>query len=304
MTRYAGGRKDKRTQGRQSPPLLFRPPSLIRLVRTKGDWGVPRHGAIGVAVSVASMILAATPAAAVVKGSRSQSLTSYTVRLVGNGDCSGVVIARRAVATARHCAYGMVVVASRHWYRVAHVSRNATLDDGTRVRVTGDAAILHLSKPLPETVEAVPVGEGAGDTFTIAGYGTTNERWRGGTRLHKAELVSAGEFVLVDPERKSAISASACYGDSGGPVLRGGWLVGVITRAAHPSRRIACGDLTRWAPIAVVSADESDVANALPLPRAKPARRPRPQHAAKKKLERSWVAGLFGLRTGSVATRR
>ncbi len=105
-------------------------------------------------------------------------------------------------------------------------------------------------KPLPPEIEAAPVGEGEGDIFTIAGYGTTDEHWRGTFgKLHEAVVVPAEPRALVDPNRTGSISASACFGDSGGPVMRGGMLVGIITRAAHPSPRIACGDLTRWAAI-------------------------------------------------------
>jgi hypothetical protein len=189
----------------------------------------------------------------VIMGTRSHSLASYTVRLVGNGKCSAAVIARRLVATARHCAYGMTVLADHHYYRVAKVSRDGVLDDGRRVYAAGDSSILHLTKPLPETILAAPVGDGEGDSFTIGGYGTTSERWRGGFgRLHEATLVATDTYyALVDPGRDGPISASACYGDSGGPVLRGGVLVGVITRANYPHKRIACGFYTTWAPIAV-----------------------------------------------------
>ena len=194
-------------------------------------------------LALAAALLAAPPALAVVQGT-SSTLGSYTVRLVGAYYCSGVVIARRAVVTAAHCGHGMRVLAGGRSYGIARVSRSAVLDDGRRVEVKGDAAILHLASPLPASVGAAPVGEGSGDSFTIAGYGTTDERWRGSFgRLHEAHLVNAGDNVLVDPNRRGTISASACFGDSGGPVLRGGELVGIITRAAHPSPRIACGDL-------------------------------------------------------------
>jgi hypothetical protein len=124
------------------------------------------------------------------------------------------------------------------------------LDDGRRVATSGDAAILRLASDLPAA--PVSVGPGSGKSFTIAGYGTTDERWRGSFgRLHEAQLIAAEPFALVDPQRTGSISASACFGDSGGPVLRGGELIGVITRAAHPSPRIACGHLTRWAPVTV-----------------------------------------------------
>jgi len=118
------------------------------------------------------------------------------------------------------------------------------------VSVSGDVAILRLAAPLPADIATVPIGEGSGDSYTIAGYGTTDEQWRGSLGvLREAMLVAESPYALVDPNRSGSISASACFGDSGGPVLRGGMLVGIITRAAHPSPRLACGHLTRWAPV-------------------------------------------------------
>jgi secreted trypsin-like serine protease len=67
---------------------------------------MPRQVATGLALLLFTAGLLAAPAHAVIKGSAS-SLGSYTVRLAGNGYCTGVVIARRAVVTAAHCAHGM-----------------------------------------------------------------------------------------------------------------------------------------------------------------------------------------------------
>jgi hypothetical protein len=104
-------------------------------------------------------------------------------------------------------------------------------------------------------VTPVAVGEGDGDSYTIAGYGTASEARSGAVgTLREATLIAAEARALVDPNRTGSISASACFGDSGGPVLRGTALIGVISRAAHPHPRIACGHLTRWAPIVVVAA--------------------------------------------------
>ncbi|HZQ11454.1 MAG TPA: S1 family peptidase [Pseudolabrys sp.] len=239
---------------------------------------MPRPGATALFAAMAAM-LAAAPAGAIVQGT-SSTLGSYTVRLVGAYYCSGVVIARRAVVTAAHCGRGMRVLAAGRSFGASHASRSAVLDDGRRVEVRGDAIILHLSSPLPATVAAAPVGDGAGDSFVIAGYGTTDERWRGSFgKLHEAHLVNAGDNVLVDPNRSGNISASACFGDSGGPVLRGGELVGIITRAAHPSPRIACGDYTRWAPIRVTGMGEAAAADAPPA-EEKPRRHRRRVHDA------------------------
>lgn len=254
---------------------------------------MPRLRATGI-FALAAALLAAPPALAVVQGI-SSSLGTYTVRLVGAYYCSGVVIARRAVVTAAHCGHGMRVLTGGRSYGIASVSRSAVLDDGRRVEVRGDAAILHLASPLPASVDAAPVGEGSGDSFTIAGYGTTDERWGGGFgRLHEAHLVNAGDNVLVDPDRHGSISASACFGDFGGPVLRGGELVGIITRAAHPSPRIACGDLTRWAPIRVTGAGEAVASNDEPAAEEPPRRHARRHVASEASVREVGLFNWFG----------
>ena len=200
----------------------------------------------------AAGLMAAAPANAVVLGSVS-SLDHFTVRVVGRDHCTGVVIARRAVATAAHCArYGARVITNGGSVRVVGSSRSVQLDDGRRAHASGDAVILRLAAPLPGGISAAPIGRGDGDSFIIAGYGTTDENAKGAFgSLHEARLVSAKGRALVDPSRSGALGASACFGDSGGPVLRGGQLVGVITRASYPRKRIACGFYTRWAPIRV-----------------------------------------------------
>ena len=255
-------------------------------------------------IACTAALLAAAQAGAVVQGT-SSTLGSYTVRLVGAYYCSGVVIARRAVVTAAHCGRGMRVVAGGRSYGIANVSRSAVLDDGRRVEVKGDAAILHLSSPLPAVVVAAPVGEGSGDSFTIAGYGTTDERWRGSFgRLHEAHLVNAGDNVLVDPKRSGNISASACFGDSGGPVLRGGELVGIITRAAHPSPRIACGDYTRWAPIRVTGTAEALAASNDEPVAAEPPRRHYHRRAGDAPAQQATLINWFGQPAEAKVLRR
>jgi hypothetical protein len=115
-------------------------------------------------------LLGALPAQAIVKGSAS-AIGRYVVRLVGDGQhCSGVVIARNVVATAGHCAEGMRVIAAGRSFRITGISRSAVLDDGRRITVSGDAAILRFATPLPAEVEIAPLGDGEGDSYTIVGY--------------------------------------------------------------------------------------------------------------------------------------
>ena len=139
---------------------------------------------------------------------------------------------------------------------------------------------MRLAAALPASVVPVRVGHGDqpadGDEYIIAGYGTASEASRGAVgTLREAKLVRAEPRALVDPNRTGSIGASACFGDSGGPVLRCGALFGIITRAAHPHPRIACGHLTRWAPV-VASEAAATTAAAPSAETGTPVEEPRP----------------------------
>jgi len=192
----------------------------------------------------------AAQAQAIVFGTAS-SLGPYVVRVVGSSGafCSGAVVDRHHVVTAGHCSAAGVIVEGKY-IPAASRTQIAKLSDGRTISVHGDAAILHFRQPLPSAVTPIEIGiQGTDGDFTIAGYGTTNERrWNLG-KLHEASVVIHVPFKLVAPDRMSDLTASACFGDSGGAVLRNGALVGVITRASHPHPAIACGHLTHYAPV-------------------------------------------------------
>ena len=179
------------------------------------------------------------------------SLGVHVVRVIGGSgaQCSGTVIDKQHIVTAGHCGAATVLIDGKYIPAVSR-SQKAKLSDGRTITVHGDAAILGFRQPLPASVTPIEIGiQGTDGEFTIAGYGTTSEqRWNLG-KLHEAQVVVHIPFKLVAPDRMANLTASACFGDSGGAVIRNGKLVGVITRASHPHPVIACGHLTHYAPV-------------------------------------------------------
>lgn len=210
-----------------------------------------RHAApiFALAISIAAF---ASNAQAIVFGT-SSTLIMHMVRVAGPAGtliCSGTAIDPLHVVTAAHCRPSSVDVRGKR-FAILKRAQTATLEDGRVISVSGDALILTLRQPLPGTVIPIEIGtQGTDGEFRIAGFGATSEALRGWLGpLHEANVIVLQPFRLVAPDRMSNISASACFGDSGGAVLRNGALVGVITRASHPHPAIACGHLTHYAPV-------------------------------------------------------
>lgn len=212
-----------------------------------------RNVIAGAALAAAALLFSAGDTHAIIDGHAS-GLHAHMVRVHSGGNhCSGVAIGRQAVVTAGHCARSASINADGHRIAVAQVTRSAVID-GRRVSVAGDAAILMLRAPLPGSISPLPVGNPGDGDFTIAGFGTASEAQRMAVgMLREARLVQASHhrWMLVDPNRSGKISASACFGDSGGAVIQNGALVGVITRANYPNAPIACGWYTQYAPVSV-----------------------------------------------------
>lgn len=197
-------------------------------------------------------LLPPAQAGAIVLGAQS-SLGAHMVRIVGPAgvlNCSGTVIDRLHVATAAHCVPRAVDVGGKR-FAIRQRLQTATLADGRVVSVQGDGLILQLRQPLPATSLPLEIGtQGTDGDFRIAGYGATSETRRGKLGpLYEAPVTVLRPFRLVAPDRMSNFTASACFGDSGGAVLRNGALVGIITHASHPERGFACGHLTHYVPI-------------------------------------------------------
>jgi hypothetical protein len=225
-----------------------------------------RHAAASAAIILT--LLQTCAAEAIVAGRGAGAMGRHVVRLISrSSECSGTAIGRQEVLTSAHC-----MISSKPYYVIARGRRIAVAGYSDN----GGTATLRLAQPLPASVVPIEVGSGAGD-FIIAGYGVSHESARAQSAgLREARLVQNGSGSLVDPRRRGDISASACMGDSGGPVARFDGrryvLVGIIERASHPSPTRACGDLTHFTAVggSFFSSSFSDVKAAAA---ASPARR-------------------------------
>lgn len=225
----------------------------------------------------AAFVLVSSDAQAVMRGRQAGGISRHVVKLIGpNLLCTATVVGRQQALTANHCLEGPgpfhVVAGGR---QIPVTGRSAS----------GQATLITLASPLPATIEPIATGDAQGDgTFTIAGFGTAVESNRmHSAGLREAHLVNDPRFnALVDPNRKGAISASACMGDSGGPVARFDGkryvLVGIVERVSNYSGIGACGFLTHYSSFGGVPTVVAEPAHSQPTSEPvarKPVRRSR-----------------------------
>lgn len=233
------------------------------------------------ALLAAVVTLAPLPALAVMGGQATRDPNGARQSVVAiessNGElCSGAVIAPDLVLTAAHCvlqraAYRVVVMDRRFKGRSVRAIAAAMHPDfvpGTTPRSQPgvDLAIVKLAQPLGS--EFLPLDPGAagavgsGESVDLAGFGVIAENKRNSARVLRAtRLVSLGTMqvgnrVLVVADRNrlaQTTGAGACRGDSGGPLLRGNQLVGIVSwssGALNSRHATACGGLTAVTPVA------------------------------------------------------
>jgi hypothetical protein len=233
----------------------------------------------------AAFIFAPGEANAVMRGQAAGGISRHVVKLVGhNLLCTATVIGRDRLLTANHCVEG-----SGPFHVVAGGRQIAVASHSPAGQVTQ----LTLASPLPASVVPIETGSGGGDgTYTIAGYGTAHESARmHSAGLKEARLVADSKYGgLVDPKRRGPISASACMGDSGGPVAKFDGkryvLVGIVERVSNYAGVGACGFLTHFSAVSGGSTYAS-----APEGTTRQASEPRRTHrVASTKQRRQWAA--------------
>lgn len=244
-----------------------------------------RVGALALVAS-AAFFFAPSDANAVMRGSAAGGISKHVVKLVGhNLLCSATVIGRQQLLTANHCIEGsgpFFVVTGGAKIAVASHSKS------------GQTTLLTLASPLPAQYVPIGTGDVQSDSYTIAGFGTAHEAERmRSAGLKEARLVTDSRYgALVDPKRRGAISASACMGDSGGPVAKFDGkryvLVGIVERVSNYAGIGACGFLTHFSSVSGNSA----VAAAPPAGETRQVSEPhaQPRLASKGKRSRQWAA--------------
>jgi hypothetical protein len=241
-----------------------------------------KHSTSVALVASAAFIFASGDAHAVMRGQGAGSISKHVVKLVGhNLLCTATVIGRQQLLTANHC-----VEKGGPFYVMAGGSRIAVASHAA----SGQVTLLTLASPLPGHFVPIATGEGAADgAYTIAGYGTAHEAERmRSAGLREARLVTDSRYgALVDPRRHGAISASACMGDSGGPVAKFDGkryvLVGIVERVSNYAGIGACGFLTHFSAVSGASNFASAPAS------SQQASEPRRQVRVSGKKQRHWA---------------
>ena len=183
--------------------------------------------------------------------------------------CTGTALTRDLVLTAAHC------VARKTEYRVKAYQTGQpllvravalhprfNLASYAASRATADVALLKLSAPLPDIVVpaalAAPRRVAAGETLTIAGFGTVaagTPRGLGVPRMAKLTVTGTPgslQIRLFDPATRNQRSGlGGCTGDSGAPAFdgEGPLVIGVVSWSTGPQDSEGCGGLTGVTPL-------------------------------------------------------
>ncbi|WP_432084380.1 trypsin-like serine protease [Streptomyces sp. WAC 04229] len=211
----------------------------------------PRLAALGVALAAGSLALSTAPAVAITGGAPvadSDTTYAYTAQItIGAHDrgCSAVLVDAEWLLTAASCfaenpAASLAVPAGAPAKSTTAVIGRSDLSgtQGAERRVVEivpradrDVVLARLSRPVTNVTPAqlATAAPATGAELTFAGYGRTKTVWAP-LELH------TGTYTVDSTAATSAgvtgkNGAAACMGDTGGPVISGGKLVGLSSQS-------------------------------------------------------------------------
>ena len=243
-----------------------------------------KHSPSALLVASAAFLFASGDAHAVMRGQGAGSISKHVVKLVGhNLLCTATVIGRQQLLTANHC-----VEKGGPFFVVAGGARIAVASHAP----SGQTTLLTLASPLPGRY--VPIATGRRRQrrrlhhrgLRHGARGRAHDRRPASRRRGSSPTSRYGG--LVDPQRRGPISASACMGDSGGPVAKFDGkryvLVGIVERVSNYAGIGACGFLTHFSAVSGSSSYASAPAG------SQQASEPRRQVRVSGKKQRHWAS--------------
>lgn len=200
----------------------------------------------------AAAVVAAPTAHSIIGGSTAAGSYPWAAVVLypdGNQYCSGSLISSQWIATAGHC-----VDSLKPGYKIRVGSKDYQTG-GTLVSIVdtargvADIGLMKLSQPVPYTPVKIATSSPApGAAVKLMGWGVTSETGDSPRLLKelnttvladsncKSEYIKGAREICV----KVNTTGTACYGDSGGPALVDGMLVGADSRGGQK-----CGDSGR-----------------------------------------------------------
>lgn len=171
--------------------------------------------------------------------------------------CTGTVIAPDIILTAAHCVAGNRMLAIAYPEGETHILQRVAdkaINPGYsgKSRVSLDMALVKLESPLPARFVPLEFDSGAADhsigqTRRVAGYGLTMDRAEASAGTLRSASVSIlpkvyPRFMRIGRESGATLADFAvCTGDSGGPVLDGALVVGVVYGREKYGQAKDCG---------------------------------------------------------------